>query len=186
MLEPGQQVIPTAGDEERQAKVGVSSNLPGTTKGTLHLEVPAGWRVEPAKLAIEFHKRGEKQEVEFKIFPATLKEGRAKIRAVLESGGVDYSEGYNLVTREDLGSFYYYQPAVQRISIVDVNVPKDLHVGYISGAGDTMIGVGAAYQRKPNIELRSFAICDKPTHAEMAQVFVNWRRLTLRNGRTPN
>jgi LmbE family N-acetylglucosaminyl deacetylase len=136
MLEPGQQVIPTAGDEERQAKVGVSSNLPGTTKGTLHLEVPAGWRVEPAKLAMEFHKRGEKQEVEFKIFPATLKEGRAKIRAVLESGGVDYSEGYNLVTREDLGSFYYYQPAVQRISIVDVNVPKDLHVGYISGAGD--------------------------------------------------
>jgi hypothetical protein len=25
-----------------------------------------------------------------------------------------FSEGYTLVTREDLGSFYYYQPAVQR------------------------------------------------------------------------
>jgi LmbE family N-acetylglucosaminyl deacetylase len=136
MLEPGQQVIPTEGDGECRVRVGVSSNLSGAAKGTLHLEVPAGWGVEPAKLAMEFHKRGEKQEFEFKIFPASLKEGRAKIRAVLESGGVNYSEGYSLVTREDLDSFYYYQPALQRISIVDVKVPKDLRVGYIMGAGD--------------------------------------------------
>jgi hypothetical protein len=40
------------------------------------------------------------------------------------------------VTREDLGSFYYYQPAVQRVSIVDVKAPHDLKIGYIMGAGD--------------------------------------------------
>jgi hypothetical protein len=85
---------------------------------------------------MELHKRGEKQEFEFRISPASLKEGRANIHAVLESGGVNYSEGYSLVTREDLDSFYYYQPAMQRISIVDVRVPKDLKVGYIMGAGD--------------------------------------------------
>ncbi len=136
MLEPGQQVIPTEGDTQCRVKVGVSSNLPGAAKGTLHLEAPVGWNVEPAKVAMEFHERGEKQEFEFKIFPASLKEGRANIRAVLESGGVNYSEGYSLVTREDLDSFYYYQPALQRISIVDVKVPKDLKVGYIMGAGD--------------------------------------------------
>ena len=136
MLEPGQQVIPTQGDDECRVRVGISSNSSGTVKGTLHLEVPTGWGVEPANLAVEFHKRGEKQEFEFKTFPASLKEGRAKIRAVLDSGGVSYSEGYSLVTREDLDSSYYYQPALQRISIVDVKVPKDLRVGYIMGAGD--------------------------------------------------
>ena len=47
-----------------------------------------------------------------------------------------YSEGYTLVTREDLASAYYYQPALQRVSIVDVKVPKDLKVAYIPGAGD--------------------------------------------------
>jgi len=150
MLEPGQQVIPTAGDGERRVKVAVSSNLSGGIKGNLHLEVPAGWGIEPAKLATEFHKRGEKQEFEFKISPASLKEGRADIRAVFESGGMNYSEGYSLVTREDLDSFYYYQPALQRISIVDVKVPKDLSVGYIMGAGDdiptvlTQIGMKVA------------------------------------------
>jgi len=150
MLEPGQQVIPTAGDGERRVKVAVSSNLSGGIKGNLHLEVPAGWGIEPAKLATEFHKRGEKQEFEFKISPASLKEGRANIRAVFESGGMNYAEGYSLVTREDLDSFYYYQPALQRISIVDVKVPKDLSVGYIMGAGDdiptvlTQIGMKVA------------------------------------------
>jgi LmbE family N-acetylglucosaminyl deacetylase len=150
MLEPGQQVIPTAGDGERRVKVAVSSNLSGGIKGNLHLEVPAGWGIEPAKLATEFHKRGEKQEFEFKISPASLKEGRADIRAVFESEGMNYAEGYSLVTREDLDSFYYYQPALQRISIVDVKVPKDLSVGYIMGAGDdiptvlTQIGMKVA------------------------------------------
>ena len=63
---------------------------------------------------------------------------------------MNYAEGYSLVTREDLDSFYYYQPALQRISIVDVKVPKDLTVGYIMGAGDdiptvlTQIGMKVA------------------------------------------
>jgi LmbE family N-acetylglucosaminyl deacetylase len=147
MLEPGQQVIPIQGGVESRVKVGVSSNLSGAIKGTLRLEAPAGWGVEPANLPTEFHKRGEKQEFEFKITPSSLKKERAKIRAIFESGGVNYSEGYSLVTREDLDSFYYYQPALQRVSIVDVKVPKDLRVGYVMGAGDdiptvlTQIGI---------------------------------------------
>jgi hypothetical protein len=40
------------------------------------------------------------------------------------------------VTREDLDTFYYYQPAVQRVSVVGVKVPTNLKVGYIMGAGD--------------------------------------------------
>ena len=58
------------------------------------------------------------------------------MRAVLEMDGEKFSEGYTLVTREDLGSFYYYQPAIQRVSIVDVKAPHDLKIGYIMGAGD--------------------------------------------------
>jgi hypothetical protein len=65
-----------------------------------------------------------------------LKESRTQIRAELTGGQKSYGEGYSVVTREDLGTFYYYQPALQRVSIVDVKVPKDLKVGYIMGAGD--------------------------------------------------
>ncbi|MGZ4836865.1 MAG: PIG-L family deacetylase, partial [Terriglobales bacterium] len=136
MLEPGTQVISTHNGSTSNVTVGVTSNLMRDVKGVLRLELPAGWRSEPAQFAVEFKKRGEKQDFQFKVFTTGLQEGRATVHAVLESEGEKYNEGYTLVTREDLGSFYYYQPARQRVSIVDVQVPHDLKVGYIMGAGD--------------------------------------------------
>jgi LmbE family N-acetylglucosaminyl deacetylase len=135
-LEPGTQVISTHNGSTTTVTVGVMSNVDHAAHGTLRLELPAGWRSEPPQSDVNFAKRGEKQDFPFKVFPAELSQGRDTIRAVLESGGEKYSEGYTLVTREDLGSFYYYQPARQRVSIVDVKVPHDLKVGYIMGAGD--------------------------------------------------
>jgi hypothetical protein len=135
-LEPGTQVISTHNGASSTVAVGVTSNLSRETRGVLRLELPKGWRSEPAQFAVEFTRRGEKQDFRFKVFPAGLQEGRAKIRAMLEAGDEKFSEGYTLVTREDLGSFYYYQPAVQRVSIVDVKAPHGLKIGYIMGAGD--------------------------------------------------
>jgi hypothetical protein len=138
MLDPGEQVIPTGGGAATSVKVAVSCNLAGAPHGKLHLEAPPGWRVEPAELDVKLDHRGETQDFQFKVFPARLQEGRAQIRAALDAGGTKFSEGYSLVTREDLGSFYYYQPALQRVSMVDVKVPKGLKVGYIMGAGDAI------------------------------------------------
>jgi LmbE family N-acetylglucosaminyl deacetylase len=142
MLEPGTQVISTHNIGASSVVVGVTSNRSRSLfGGVLRLELPDGWRSEPTQQFLKFTHRGEKRDVEFKVFPAALQEGRATIRAVLtepvlDYGSPQYSEGYTLVTREDLGSFYYYQPARQRVSIVDVQAPHDLKVGYIMGAGD--------------------------------------------------
>jgi hypothetical protein len=135
-LEPGEQIVPIANGSERTVKVGVSSNLTGASSGSLRLEAPAGWRIEPKEIPVELHQRSDKKHFVFKVVPGSLKEGHAQIRAVLAANGKSYSEGYTLVTREDLASAYYYQPALQRVSIVDVKVPKDLKVAYVPGAGD--------------------------------------------------
>ena len=135
-LEPGQQVLSLGDGKNVAAKVDVSSNLTGAPGGILRLELPAGWRSEPRELPVHLLKRGDTKDFEFRLFPASLREGRTEVRAVLEAGGKKYAEGYTLVTREDLGAAYYYQPAMQRVSIVDVKVPKDLKVGYVMGAGD--------------------------------------------------
>ncbi len=138
MLEPGEQVIPVANRSASTVKVQVLCNLTGAPGGKLHLEAPQGWKLEPAEQAVELTQRGQSKDYEFKVFPASLREGRAQIRAVLDAGGKKYSEGYSVVSRPDLGNFYYYQPAVQRLSIVDVKVPKDLKIGYLMGAGDDL------------------------------------------------
>jgi len=136
MLEPGEQIIRVNNGTATTVKVGVSCNLTGAQSGQLHLEVPAGWHVEPNELQVRLSKRGDKQDFEFKIVPSSLKEGETQIRATLTAGGSTYSEGYSLVTREDLESTYYYQPAIQRVSVVDVKIPNDVKIGYIMGAGD--------------------------------------------------
>jgi LmbE family N-acetylglucosaminyl deacetylase len=136
MLEPGTQVISTHNGSTSTVSVGVTSNRTGEASGVLRLELPQGWRSEPAQFAVALKKRREKKDFQFKVLTTGLQQGRTTVRAVLESEGEKYSEGYTLVTREDLGSFYYYQPARQRVSIVDVQAPHDLKVGYIMGAGD--------------------------------------------------
>ncbi len=91
--------------------------------------------MEPQSATIEFDKPGEHAS-EFKVLPDGAKEARYSVRALLDAGGHDYSEGYSLVARPDIGGFFYYQPALQRASVVEVKVPPDLKVGYIMGAGD--------------------------------------------------
>jgi len=140
-LDPGEQVLPAEDGKQITVKVGVSSNLTEAPGATLRLELPTGWKSEPERAAVALSRRGDKQEIAFKLSPGSLQEGRVQVRAVLESGSKRYNDGYSLVTREDLGTAYYYQPAVQRVSIVDVKVPKDLKPGYIMGAGDDIPAV---------------------------------------------
>jgi LmbE family N-acetylglucosaminyl deacetylase len=140
-LEPGEQVIPVSNATTRTVEVGLSSTLPSSSNGSLRLEMPEGWRAEPNNSSLILPSRGDKRETEFNIFPGNLKESRANVQAALDASGKTYTEQYTLVTREDLGSFYFYQPAVQHVSIVDVKVPKDLKVGYVMGAGDDIPAV---------------------------------------------
>jgi LmbE family N-acetylglucosaminyl deacetylase len=136
MLEPVSQVIPADAPDGTSVTVGVTANTSGVSTGSLRLSVPEGWKAEPAETPVRFTHRGETSNFEFHISPTSLKEGKLELKAVLDSSGTKYAEGYSLVTREDLGGFYYYQPAVQRLSIVSVKVPRDLKIGYIMGAGD--------------------------------------------------
>lgn len=135
-LEPTEQVIPVQDESVLHVRVGVTSNLPEASNGVLRPQLPAGWHSEPASVDLKFTRRGEKQDYEFNITPANRREGRAEVRAILDAQGKQFSEGYTIVTREGLGTFYYYQPALQRVSIIDVKLPHDLKVGYIMGAGD--------------------------------------------------
>jgi LmbE family N-acetylglucosaminyl deacetylase len=135
-LEPGEHVLPIQNEKQITVKVGISCNRTGAPDGKLRLELPSDWRSEPEELPVALAKRGDKQDFLFKVLPGSLREGRTEVRAVFEAGGQKYAEGYTLVPREDLGAAYYYQPAAQHVSVVNVKVPKELKVGYVMGAGD--------------------------------------------------
>ena len=136
---PATQIIPAGANPSAELRAVIRSTE-DRERGTVHLEIPSGWKVEPQSATIEFNKPGELAS-EFKVLTDGAKEARYSVRAMLNANGRDYSEGYSLVARPDLGGFFYYQPAVQRASVVEVKVPPDLKVGYIMGAGDDIPAV---------------------------------------------
>ncbi len=102
----------------------------------VRLQAPSDWQITPKLQELVFKNRLDKVTATFTVHPDQLSEQRYMIRAVAESGGKTYDEGFSIVSREDLGVFYYYQPAIQKISAVSVNIPEHLKIGYVMGAGD--------------------------------------------------
>jgi hypothetical protein len=134
MTAPATQIIPAGPDPSAELSVVVRANSERSS-ATVHPELPSGWRVEPKSAVIDFAKTGEHAS-EFKVLPDGAKEGRYIVHAFAAAGGRDYIQGYSLVTRPDIGGFFYFQPAIQRAALVNVKVPPALKVGYIMGAGD--------------------------------------------------
>ena len=134
MTAPATQIIPAGLDPSAELSVVVRANSEHTS-ATVHPELPSGWRVEPKSATIDFAKTGEHAS-EFKVLPDGAKEGRYIVHAFAAAGGRDYIQGYSLVTRPDIGGFFYFQPAIQRAALVNVKVPPTLKVGYVMGAGD--------------------------------------------------
>ena len=136
---PSTQIIPAGSNPSAELSAVVRATSDHAA-GTVRSEAPKDWRVEPQSAVIEFTKRGEHAS-EFKVLPDGAGEGRYRVHAVLSANGREFGEGYSLVTRPDIGGFFYYQPAVQRTAIVNVKTPPDLKVGYIMGAGDDIPAV---------------------------------------------
>ena len=141
LLNPGEQVVSSHGDLSSNVTVRVTSTMARAPEGTLSLELPAGWRSQPPSQKVEHLAQNKAQDFLFHVFPTDHKPGKSEIHAVLQAGGKTYKEGFTLVSREDLGGAYYYQPALQRVTVVDVKVPQKLTVGYIMGAGDDVATV---------------------------------------------
>jgi LmbE family N-acetylglucosaminyl deacetylase len=135
-LEPSTEAITTAHKGSTEIVVGISSNIATKSDAKLRLELPQGWTSEPAIQAVRFDHAGESKTFQFQVRPSDLREGRHQLQASLTYAGKSYNLGYTVVTRDDLNTFYYYQPAMQRVSIVDVKIPTDRKIGYIMGAGD--------------------------------------------------
>jgi LmbE family N-acetylglucosaminyl deacetylase len=136
LIEPSTQIVPTSATAARTITVQLRSIAERPAKGALKLTVPNGWKSSPAEQPVEFAKYGDERSVKFEVTPGNLSEQKAKIQATFDSEGKTYTEGYTTVDREDLGTYYYYQPSLQKISEVKVAIQPGLKIGYIMGAGD--------------------------------------------------
>ena len=132
-------VVPAGRKPAMDEDVIVRSNLSTPAEAIVHLQVPDGWHVNPASQKVVFNKAGEEKTAHFEVEPEALSETRTQVSAELEYKGKKYDEGFSVVTRDDIATFYYYQPSIQKISVVKVALPGNLKIGYIEGAGDDIL-----------------------------------------------
>lgn len=128
-------IIPLS-SRERHLEVTLHSNVEGSAKGTVHLELPEGWTSTPAEASWATTQAGDVRELSFEIHPGNIHAQPYTIRAVAEYDGRSFTEGYQLVGYTGLRHYPFYRAATDRVTGVDVKVPEKLKVGYIMGTGD--------------------------------------------------
>jgi hypothetical protein len=108
----------------------------GPAKGSARLDLPPGWTSSPERAAFNLARRGASETVSFRIISSNLQQKRYTITAVAQYDGREYKEGYETVAYPGLRPYNFYQPASCKYIGVDIKIPKNLNVGYITGTGD--------------------------------------------------
>lgn len=134
-------VAAVGGSGKPQIAVSVRSNVQDPVHAVLRLKVPQGWSVEPASLNVDLDREGDVRNYSFEVKPRDLREGTYQVTAVADYKGRQYEEGFKLITRPDLDSYYAYRFATEKVQAVDVKLPPRLNVGYIMGTGDEIPAV---------------------------------------------
>lgn len=103
--------------------------------GKARLEVPEGWRVEPAEVPFQFAARGDERTVVFKVTPPKGATAKGALRAVVEVGGRSESWRVRTVAHEHIPPLAVRQPSEATL-VPFALATKVKRLGYIPGPGD--------------------------------------------------
>jgi len=126
-----------ASADGRELRVTVTNDTRGSASGEVSLEVPQGWRSQPAAIPVAFAREDEAETVRFTVVPPPqVKPGEYRVRAMVRAGGATDDQGFQVIEYPHINRRHRLLPAETVVKIVDVKVAPNLRVGYIMGVGD--------------------------------------------------
>lgn len=121
--------------QPREMDVQLKSTVKGIVTGELKLQLPQGWKSEPAAISFTLTASGEEQLKSFRVTPSR-KEMTAAIRAeVIITEGKTYSQALELIEYDHIPTQTLMPAAEARVVRIDMKREGQL-VAYIKGAGD--------------------------------------------------
>jgi LmbE family N-acetylglucosaminyl deacetylase len=130
------QVVSTESEKAFPILVRVRSQLTSPGDTTVHFRMPQGWSAEPPSRRLHLEHENDVGELQFLVRPKLDGETHYDLTAIADYQGKQFTQGFDVVSRSDLDTFYYYHPATLNVSAVNVKLPPKLRIGYIMGAGD--------------------------------------------------
>ncbi len=134
---PGVVVFPSGADDKTRP-VSVNAVYKGTeaAKGTLQVEVPSGWTVEPSEAELSFERENVAVSVRFRITPPdNIASGTYHVKAVARVNGEEFREGVQTIAYHHIQTRYLYHPAEATVQALDLSIAP-VKVGYVVGVGD--------------------------------------------------
>ncbi|PYX97327.1 MAG: hypothetical protein DMG63_14755 [Acidobacteria bacterium] len=124
------------GRQRQKVVCSIRNYVNGQNQGTVHLELPQGWRSEPESASFAFQKQDQEADVVFELVaPSDAKDSEYHIQAVAELNGKSYRNSFVPVTEPGLETVYMENAATLLVRAVNVVIPN-VRVGYVMGTGD--------------------------------------------------
>ena len=137
-VSPSGLVWPAGSGEPRAVSVVVRTEAEGGSRGEVVMRAAEGWSVAPVSQSFALPEAGAERTVTFELRPDGMPypgEHVFGVEALTEGGGV-YGSGYALIDYDHIERAALFAPAEARATVVSVDVPEGLRVGYIMGSGD--------------------------------------------------
>jgi LmbE family N-acetylglucosaminyl deacetylase len=132
-IEPEARVLPLDGSA---IQVEVSVHAEHAAEGTVHLQLPDGWKSTPPEASFALQQTGDSAPILFSVQPNHAGAGAFTLRAEALSAGVRYQSGWRSIGYPGLQPYNQYKPAELKARRIDVKVAPGLRVGYVMGTGD--------------------------------------------------
>ncbi len=130
-------VWPAGSTAPRQLNVTLRSAAREGVQGRLELELPSGFRAEPASRDFALAGDGATASYAFELLSnGPPPPGRHVVRATAFVGERRYDEGLTLVDYEHIQRTPLYRAARTEIRVFSVALADNLSVGYVMGSGD--------------------------------------------------
>ncbi len=121
-------------ENPRDVNVLIKSSNDNPLTGILKLQLPTGWRSEPASISFTLGKRGEEQMKKFLVFPSKA-EMTATLKAVAEIDGKTFDRAVQTISYDHIPPQTLVPKAEAKLVRLDLKKEGGL-IGYINGAGD--------------------------------------------------
>ena len=136
-LDPAEKVWPTGGRSPQIYTVTLQHGVAEPTRGTVSLELPAGWPALPSQPFL-LTRSEERETLVFQVrSPAGLAPGNYEVRAVArDSAGRRYASGQSAVEYPHIRLRAWAKEAASSVHAAPITLPAVTRVGYIRGASD--------------------------------------------------
>ena len=105
-------------------------------KGELSLEVPKGWRYEPAIIPVEINAKYAELKTAFRLYPPKGA-STGEVKAIVSTSEGRYSYGLTRIEYEHIPVQTLFPPSTTKVIRLDIKTNEE-KVGYIPGAGDVI------------------------------------------------